>query len=565
MEKTECFNKNLLSLKKRNPELAGRLEKHISLDRQNSMYKVEKGRSGSLIPHISDLKGSFKPLHSLINPQREAYRLLEITEGGFIILLGLGGAYHALAALENKNTAMLLLIDYNLEDLAGLFFHIDYTPLFNDIRFHILIDPKDYEIENHIIKNYYPVIFGNINILPLRARTNSEPELFNKTADIISSSIEKISSDFSVQSHFGLRWFSNIIKNVFSLEKSRLSGDIDLPKINKAAICAAGPSLSIQLEEIKMVKNDHFIISTDTALPSLLNADIKPDAVISLDCQHIGYQHFFCGIPDDTFFFLDIASPPSFSSLSKKPVFFTGSHPLGQYISANFCSLPVLDLSGGNVSHGALSLAEFLGAEEIILFGADFSYPMGISYAKGTYIYSHFEKFQKRFNPLEAQTSAFLYRSPLEKIQKKDNEKMFYYESNTLKTYRNKLEEKSLNMNARIRAAKGLGAPIKIQQENSIPTGNNPGFNPEKFIHSKPSMEGRDFIKHYTKDIENLPVIKDNPVEYLSSLDKKSLELFTCLLPAMAAIQKKNTEDKFPLLFEKCRKIFIDKLSIPKA
>ena len=62
------------------------------------------------------------------------------------------------------------------------------------------------------------------------------------------------------------------------------------------------------------------------------------------------------------------------------------------------------------MTHAALSLAEALGAESTLLAGADFSYPEGKSYARGTYIYGYFGQSQSRLAPLEALFSGFLFR-----------------------------------------------------------------------------------------------------------------------------------------------------------
>jgi hypothetical protein len=190
---------------------------------------------------------------------------------------------------------------------------------------------------------------------------------------------------------------------------------------------AALPALKNRRER----EPDLFLIATDTSFPALLNAGIAPSAVISIDCQLWSFQHFRRAA--DVPLFLDVASPPLLAGRSPAPVFFAGGHPLGRLFAAE-AGLPELDTSGGNVTYAAVSLAESLGAETVELYGADFSYPMGVSYARGTWLYALYDAAQTRLDPAETAFSAILYRTPLEK--RDDGGGRWRYESPTLDRYR---------------------------------------------------------------------------------------------------------------------------------
>ncbi|WP_461248332.1 6-hydroxymethylpterin diphosphokinase MptE-like protein, partial [Treponema sp. R6D11] len=299
-----------------------------------------------------------------------------------------------------------------------------------------------------------------IKVIPLRTRTDQEPEKFGKAADVIQEAIDAASADFSVQAHFGLRWFSNIIRNVKNAADTAKDHALHSKKIDKAAIVAAGPSLDGQITALSEYKlKGVFIICSDTAMPVLLHNGIAPDAVVSIDCQHISHYHFFgCNIQNIPLV-LDIASPPLLSRFSTSPVFFSSTHPLALYISRYWRPLPLLDTSGGNVTYACLSLAEALCAKEITLFGADFSYIRSQSYARGTYINPYFERKQNRLQPLEELSSAFLYRAP---FLPPENENQIYRETQSLRFYRQKLEEKAAAMSAQISVFPGQGAPVNL-------------------------------------------------------------------------------------------------------
>ena len=532
MEKNGIFEKNLIALSGSNPALCARLAKTQTA---GNHYNFITARTGELIPARIDEAGTARPLHSTIDPRKEARRLIEAEEGeSFFIFLGLGAGFYAEAALEHDNTSMALVIEYDIKNLAELLSRLDYTRLFSDPRFTLTADLSDSELEAEILKLYRPVLCGGIRVIPLRSRTIFDTEAFTNAAKIISSAIEKVSADYSVQAHFGRRWFSNIIRNLLDM------GDNPLPQpaVKKAAVTAAGPSLTLQLRRILEKRKEVFLIATDTSLPCLLDAEIIPDAVISIDCQHISYYHFMDGLPEGVPLFLDLASPPLLASLSKDHHFLSCGHPLTSYISRSWKSLPELDSSGGNVTYAAVSLAEQLGAMEIELYGADYSYPAGVTYAKGTYIYSFFAKRQNRLSPPEAQASAFLYRTPVEKKFKGNS---FYYETNTLRFYREKLEKKAETMEADLIPVEGRGAPIIIRKaKNSfIEKAGKVSLEALNKTHhtNKKPLNPADFLLGYRNNVYRLPVPGKNAVEYLSLLKEEELALFTSLLPLAAALK----------------------------
>ena len=546
MEKDGIFGRNLIALSKFNPALCALLS---NVRITGGRYKFIDSRTGDLIPALVDPSGTARPLHSTVDPRKEARRLIDSQEDeNFLILLGLGAAYYAEAALERNNISMALVIEFDLEGLAELLCRLDYTCLFSDPRFRLLVDPSGAELKQQILDLYRPVLCGGIRVIPLRSRTSFDTQLLNQAAGIISSAIEKISADYSVQAHFGKRWFSNIIRNLKNIEETRQA----LPPVERAAVTAAGPSLSMQIERLREKREGLFLIAADTSLPCLLNAGIIPDAVISIDCQHIGYYHFMDGLPEGVKLFLDLASPPLLASMAKQRYFFSCGHPLTRYISGTWRALPELDSSGGNVTYAAVSLADQMGAAEIELYGADYSYPCGISYARGTYIYSFFTKRQSRLSPLEAQASAFLFRTPLEKKLK---DGAWYYETKTLNFYREKLEEKSESLKAALIPIEGMGASINLRQDRRRKTGTQNASPPKAAGNTeKAPLKPEEFLSGYRNDIKNLPDPGKNSSRDLSLLGGENLDVFISLLPTAAALKHRHHGADFRELLEETKK-----------
>jgi hypothetical protein len=524
----DLFERNLLALVQRDPDLCSRLS---GAETTLGRYKFLESRTGETVPALVDTGGTAHPLHSLVDPRREGDRLLSTVKEGYLIFLGLGGGYHAAAALDREDVQRVLVIDYDINGMAELLSSRDYIHIFSDPRFHLLVDPGEAYLEQLILDTYQPALFGGIRTLPLRIRTGPDQNRFNRAGEAIKSAIDRLSGDYSVQAYFGTRWFSNIIRNVLAAEQQ----EGPLPPVFKAAICAAGPSLDSQLPLIREDPS-RYLIATDTSLPGLLQAGIKPDAVVSIDCQHISYYHFMEGIPAEIPLFLDLASPPLVASRSAHPRFFAGGHPLTHYISRYWRPLPLVDTAGANVTYAALSLAENLGARDITLYGADFSYPQGRTYARGTYIYPYFENRQTRLTPLESLHSRFLYRgAPLKRVK---GERNWYYETPSLRRYREGLEAKIRLLPGRIWAAPGGGATIRLEPDRKIPLDRT---TIRLFSPGRAALGAREFLHRYREKIAALPPLGNNIPAYLEALTGEESRVLSTLLPGAAALKRRGT------------------------
>jgi hypothetical protein len=284
----------------------------------------------------------------------------------------------------------------------------------------------------------------------------------------------------------------------------------------------------MQFTRLAEKRRDTFLMATDTSLPALLQAGITPDAVVSIDCQHISYAHFMLDVPCPLY--LDLASPPRVAACSPRPRFFSGGHPLTRYASQYWRALPEIDTSGGNVTYAALSLAEYMGATTIELYGADFSYPQGRSYARGSYMYPSFERRQTRFASYETLASAFLFRSAsLKRIQRGET---WYYEAPLLAMYRARLEKKAETLRAAVIPVAGMGAPITINRTACPPA------DASRAVIAKHVGSARAFLTEYRARIAALQPLDAHP--YLQNLDAHTRHILATLLPAAAAIKRRN-------------------------
>lgn len=527
------LERNLLALASRNPDLSirtGRAEASGQVQFSNS-------RTGKPVPRVSH-NGRHIALHSLFDPEKEGRRFAEAcVGGGYIVLLGLGAAYHVLPFLERSDITGILVVDKDIELFKSILSVYDLRGLILDPRVHILIDTSPEDISAYILSSYLPAITGDIQTLFLRSRMETEEGYFKTVLDEIKVVLGKLADDYTVQTYFGKKWFINTLANLDTAQNSTVT----VHPIKKALITGAGPSLEVQLPRLLELRAGGTLIATDTSLPYLLDVGVTPDLVISIDCQQVTYHHFLQGFPEDIPLVLDLASPSGITREARRTVFFSSGHPFSQYVSSNWRHFPNIDISGGNVSHAAVSLADTLGAEEIHLFGTDFSFPNGKSYARGTYIYPYFMERDVRTGPLESRFFAFLMRN--RNIVREYADYGIRYTTKPMISYKKRLEDAASELSARLVPEPGLGVPLQIHGKGTRKTENRIS----RFFSAGSAECGwREFLKTYRKGLAALPRPEDPLAAYFESLTPAERDLWTTLFPAAAVFRRNLGRDSVP-------------------
>jgi uncharacterized Rossmann fold enzyme len=149
----------------------------------------------------------------------------------------------------------------------------------------------------------------------------------------------------------------------------------------RAVVVASGPTLSHQLGWLRSVRGARTILAVHSAVHPLIGAGIIPDAVVAVDGQPVLAHHLTpppgadlravplvhaVSVHRDA---LEAWPGPRFAARLTLPRFDRLATPVGRL----WCS--------GTVTHAACDLARQMGAAEITLVGADFSYPTGRSHA----------------------------------------------------------------------------------------------------------------------------------------------------------------------------------------
>ncbi len=379
-------------------------------------WKVAK--TGENIPCYID----GKPSASLYNPVREAEQFAEQIESGFTVIVGYTSGLHIEKAREKFPENKIVVVEKD-EDTINFLCKSNMVNIPIDITLCTVN-----EIECTLLQSYLPVLDGNFSLVPVRSWVDANKDIFESIKRIVNSTLERISSDISVQAHFGKLWHRNILKNLSMCEKAKNDTLIDVSKssfpISKAAFVAgAGPSLDEHIDKLKRNRKDYFIIATDTAFHALSEQNITSDVVVSVDAQYISQYHYMCEKNADTLFAFDLcANPIAVTHLverGNKVCFFKSEHPLCSFIDAWYMRdgkasfFPTISSTGGTVTLAALNFAALVGFNNIITAGCDFGYLHGKMYGKGIYMDSIFNSRSCKINTCENEYLSIMYRTPL--------------------------------------------------------------------------------------------------------------------------------------------------------
>ncbi len=158
-----------------------------------------------------------------------------------------------------------------------------------------------------------------------------------------------------------------------------------LPKDVPAILVAAGPSLDLNIHELKKAKNKAFILAVDTALKPLLNAGIIPDAYVTIDPKkplNLVEHDMVKKIP--------LLAPVTANSnilkaQEQKIIFYFDGYILPQIAYMSVGKKLYSAQTGGSVACTGFSLLYKMGFDTIILVGQDLAYTNNKSHADGTF------------------------------------------------------------------------------------------------------------------------------------------------------------------------------------
>jgi len=412
---TNIYRNNLNLLENINPKLK---EKVLNITYTDKIKYIKNP-----FPNIY-LNG--KNLHSKKNPNAEAKNLIsninlkKINETIFLFL-GMGLGYHIKMFIDNYGEfiqgSQIIIIEKKPEIFDQLLRHSNISFLKNT---KIFVDEKLSTIENYF-NSIDPMLFGGYKIIKLKGALAENPQYYLLVEKVFKKVLSSKLSDILTRFSFETLWIRNIIENIPNLRFSSPINSLKGIGTNYTSlITGAGPSLLSQLKTIKALSKKIFIIAVDTALPSLLKFNIKPDIVVTLDGQFqslYDFTYLFTNnnkISQRPILVYDLLAYPKIVKNYKNNSYFTSSlniqndnknhnifvdNPFIQYIKQSIIPFDGLPC-GGSVLTTAIELALYMNFKNIILIGADLSYTKFKTHVNSSPLYNNFLYSGNRLSPI---------------------------------------------------------------------------------------------------------------------------------------------------------------------
>ncbi len=198
----------------------------------------------------------------------------------------------------------------------------------------------------------------------------------------------------------------NFARNVFA-NCALLSLSFEIPSATftlPVMVAGAGPSLDDSLPFIRAHRNAMHLLALDTALSSLHDAGITPDAVILVESQ-FWIERAFTGFRNSNIpVYADMTARTNAMRATGGPIHFffseyTRCRFIARFLGAGFAPLVVPPL--GSVGLVALYLAEKTAAQNtpVLYTGLDFSFGKGFTHSRGSPPVREIQRQSNRFSP----------------------------------------------------------------------------------------------------------------------------------------------------------------------
>lgn len=395
------FIKNMECIERSNPKLFyqinDRIEKTNS-DRNRLLVNTQISRDGNHFLTVTRdgmeyrMNSNYRPLEEAIRWSNQ-YKFGNINK--VIHMFGFGNGYCIRELLKKINDNEHIII---VEPSFDLFLHVldeyDITDIIQDVRVRLTI----VELDTSMLAVFISELVHWINLKSqiICIHPQYDKCFYIECKNYLKSLEEhnyRILINRNTEAYFGRDLVKNTILNYRYIPYSNylleLKGKIrtDIPAI----IVAAGPSLDLNIDELKRAKGKSVIFATDTALRYLYRHGIKPDVVVTLDPKK----------PPSYFDNVDFENIPLFcSSEANHEALLKHEGRKIWFVCHNFINTMYHEFDkyisrynpGGSVATAAFSICKSLGFETIILIGQDLAYKGEVTHADGDICNIHNEE-----------------------------------------------------------------------------------------------------------------------------------------------------------------------------
>jgi len=339
---------------------------------ETKQYKIieEVTKSGHGIHKINNYY-----LHSKYDPIREAVRFADqhFKKHHLHILFGIGSGYIANALSEKMGEDEFLIVVEPLDDLIDIQLNVE-----NGLKRTAIVGIKNLDSFQKLCDTLLIQRFNNrVQVVCSPNYDKLFLEDYRKVLSIVKDlvHVQKISQN-TIQA-FSKEWQRNFVLNLFyafdDVPLTMLEGYFNIPVV----VASGGPSLTKQIPLLKKIRQHVLLISSGSTINTLLNFNIKPDFVVTIDGHINNYRHFeSIDLQGATMVYSLSHHEKILETINGRSIFFIPNSQLEiRPYAEKLLDKEVPNILGGaSVATFALSIAYNISSGPIALIGQDLAY-----------------------------------------------------------------------------------------------------------------------------------------------------------------------------------------------
>lgn len=360
-------------------------------NRERDEHRVQRSVSKSGHPNVLvQQDGVSKAMYSRYNPLNEAERWANqlpdhVQEAKHILIFGLGLGYHLEQLIRQYPDKRFYVYEPELEIFLAYMEARKLEPAFKHATIHTLGIGTERAVMNQFLQLVVQQIdesFAYVSIPWYQTRAADQEQAF---VELFQHVILQHRGDLATFVTFQEKWAENALLNMAkNLESSPVYVLKDALSGYPAVIVGSGPSLELDLELLKTLKDRALIIAAGSSIQALLHHGIRPHLIVSMDGGEANVSVF-----ED----LELSDIPFvYAPFIHYKIIEKVRGPLYHLVlNVDTISTYLLGLkekdrrfySTSSVSGTAIQLALYLGCQQVLLTGQDLSYPNDTFYSTG--------------------------------------------------------------------------------------------------------------------------------------------------------------------------------------
>lgn len=328
-------------------------------------------------------------LYSRYDPMAEAERWLRTVEDEYkgiqtVLFCGIGLGYHLKVFMDRFPDKRIYLYEPDPQILMAAIESVDLTKILTSKQIAGFAVGSDKNTQSQFITMILNSINNNIDYLVLPIYKRLFNSIINELQEVIQTTLRGYRSTILTTARFQYAWIENIVLNLEKVLKSYSFGLLKgVGNGIPAVIVGSGPSLEMEIDWLKKLKNRVIIIAAGSSVQGLLYHGIEPDLIVSMDPSDANYKVFEkLNINHIPFLFIPTIRH---TILDRDWKYLLHAYLEDDLISKYFMGFdfdPIFKTTA-TVTGTAIQAAVYLQCSEVIFVGQDFSYPGGKHYTSG--------------------------------------------------------------------------------------------------------------------------------------------------------------------------------------